>query len=79
MKFYAAADAYAGPSLEDAFITGGYSLAITLAALLLTLVTARLSWIYFEKSLVKIGHRSSYKFGVTESVTAMTPLPTEGN
>jgi peptidoglycan/LPS O-acetylase OafA/YrhL len=43
-------------------ITGFHSLFVILIALVLTLVVARLSWNYFEKPLVKIGHRTNYDF-----------------
>lgn len=35
--------------------------AVTLLALVLTLALARLSWVYFEKPLVKRGHQHSYE------------------
>jgi peptidoglycan/LPS O-acetylase OafA/YrhL len=56
---------------SDPSITGGYTLLTTLAALILTLVIARLSWNYFEHPLVKIGHRSGYKFAVPDPEQAV--------
>jgi hypothetical protein len=49
-------------SIDPLVVTGMYSLLITLAALALTLLVARISWSYFEKPLVRIGHRPDYKF-----------------
>ncbi len=41
-------------SISDAFLA--------VLALALTLVFCRISWIYFEKPLVKLGHREDYEF-----------------
>jgi len=49
-------------SIDPPVVTGIYSLLITLAALAFTLLVARISWTYFEKPLVRIGHLSHYKF-----------------
>jgi peptidoglycan/LPS O-acetylase OafA/YrhL len=38
-------------------------LGLSVVVLGVTIVFCRLSWIYFEKPLVKIGHRASYEFG----------------
>lgn len=38
------------------------SLAVTVGALFLTLLVAGISWTYFEKPLVKVGHRAEYQF-----------------
>jgi peptidoglycan/LPS O-acetylase OafA/YrhL len=46
----------------EPLITGGKTLLTAVAALVLTLVIARLSWNFFERPLVRIGHRSGYKF-----------------
>jgi peptidoglycan/LPS O-acetylase OafA/YrhL len=57
----------------EPFITGGKTLLTAVAALLVTLVIARLSWNFFEEPLVRIGHRSVYKFappGGEEAVPA---------
>jgi peptidoglycan/LPS O-acetylase OafA/YrhL len=43
-------------------ITGGYTALTTVAALVLTLVVARLSWRYFELPLLRTGHRWKYEF-----------------
>jgi peptidoglycan/LPS O-acetylase OafA/YrhL len=37
---------------------------LSLVAVALTLIVCRLSWVYFEKPLVKIGHRMTYQFGI---------------
>ena len=39
-----------------------FQLSVTILALLLTFVLCWLSWRYFEKPLVQIGHRSKYEF-----------------
>jgi peptidoglycan/LPS O-acetylase OafA/YrhL len=49
---------------HDPNITGGYTLLTSLFALFITLVIARLSWRYFENPLIRVGHRSGYKFEV---------------
>lgn len=46
---------------HEPFITGGYTLLTTLAALFLTLLIAHLSWQYFERPLVN-SHRPAYQF-----------------
>lgn len=46
------------------------SIAVSLLSLILTLVIAKASWIYFEKQLVKQGHRYSYE---EKSVLAYNP------
>jgi peptidoglycan/LPS O-acetylase OafA/YrhL len=38
----------------------------TLAALTLTLLVARLSWRYFERPLIRVGHRARYRFADAE-------------
>jgi len=43
-------------------LTGGYTLLTTFAALILTLLMARLSWRFFESPLIHFGHRSNYQF-----------------
>ena len=48
-------------------ITGGITLITTLAALVLTLAVARLSWHFFELPLMRFGHRSCYKFTNAET------------
>ena len=44
------------------FILSLRDVALSLLALALTLLFCRLSWVYFEKPLVKLGHRSTYQF-----------------
>ena len=41
-------------------ISGGRTFVTTIAALLVTVVVARLSWQYFEKPLIRFGHRAKY-------------------
>jgi len=43
-------------------IMGGATLLTGIGALVLTLVVARLSWLFFERPLIRFGHRSSYSF-----------------
>ena len=38
-------------------------MATSLLALLITLVLCQVSWVYFEKPLVRLGHRTDYQFG----------------
>jgi peptidoglycan/LPS O-acetylase OafA/YrhL len=54
-------------------------LGVSVLTLAFTLVFCRLSWLYFEKPLVKLGHRTSYNFDSKQSNTAVAPLPTEGD
>ncbi len=63
---------------HEPMITGGRTLLTSLAALLLTLVTARLSWNYFERPLVKFGHRYGYKFVTQGAAQAVYAPPTTG-
>jgi peptidoglycan/LPS O-acetylase OafA/YrhL len=46
----------------EQFIRSWQDVGITLIVLVLMLSFCRLSWIYFEKPLVKIGHRMDYEF-----------------
>ena len=52
-------------------------LAVSAFALVATLGVASLSWVYFEKPLLKIGHRTSYEFGAA-GLARTTPAPAEG-
>jgi len=60
---------------SDPVLPGRFSLLITLAALLLTLVVARLSWRFFEVPLMRIGHRSRYKLAKSETNKIPTTAP----
>lgn len=51
--------------------------ALSLTALAVTLFFCRLSWIYFEKPLVKIGHRETYQFGPSVPATQSAVVPAE--
>lgn len=56
-------------------ITGVSSLLAALAALVLTLVIARLSWRFFEQPLIRFGHRSSYIFANPQQTQFAQPVP----
>ena len=58
---------YSLPALDSWFQFG-----VTIIALLLTFGLCQLSWMYFEKPLVQIGHRSKYKF----DSNPLSPMPT---
>jgi len=50
-------------------------LGLSVFALVVTILFCRLSWVYFEKPLVKIGHRTSYQFGAAGLAdTAVAPV-----
>ena len=49
-------------------VTGGATLAATLAAMALTLLLAALSWRYFEQPLIRMGRRSNFEFGAGETL-----------
>jgi peptidoglycan/LPS O-acetylase OafA/YrhL len=59
----------------DPLIKGCKTLLTAIAALLLTLVIARLSWDYFEHPLVRIGHRSGYKFAAPATQETLSAAP----
>jgi len=48
-------------------ITRVSPISTALAALVLTLVIARLSWRFFEQPLIRLGHRSTYAFADSEN------------
>jgi peptidoglycan/LPS O-acetylase OafA/YrhL len=54
-------------------------LMVSLLALGITLITCQLSWRYFEKPLIKRGHRAHYKFGETEGTPVLATLSVEGS
>jgi peptidoglycan/LPS O-acetylase OafA/YrhL len=56
-------------------ITSGYTLITTLAALLLTLAIARLSWRFIESPLIRFGHRSDYQFAESTEKTLSQSAP----
>jgi peptidoglycan/LPS O-acetylase OafA/YrhL len=56
-------------------VTNALTLLTALAALVLTLVAARLSWRYFESPLIRLGHRSSYTFAEPSAKAAPRPSP----
>lgn len=47
---------------------------ISILALVLTVGLCHLSWRYFEKPLVQIGHRAKYRFDTASDVPDATPL-----
>lgn len=52
---------------------------LSVIVLVVTIVFCRLSWVYFEKPLVKIGHRKNYEFSaevLTRMATATTAVDT---
>jgi peptidoglycan/LPS O-acetylase OafA/YrhL len=56
-------------------IDGGYTLLLTLAALILTVAIARVSWLYFERPLIRLGHRSKYESAVPGAKEPRQPAP----
>jgi peptidoglycan/LPS O-acetylase OafA/YrhL len=50
---------------------------LSVIVLMVTIVFCRLSWVYFEKPLIKIGHRASYEFGGAR-LARTAPAPAEG-
>jgi peptidoglycan/LPS O-acetylase OafA/YrhL len=55
------------------------TLCVVLVALAATLVICRLSWIYFERPLVRIGHRASYKFAAAPDAPMAATAPAGGD
>ncbi len=51
----------------------------SLLALAATLVLCRFSWKYFEKPLIKLGHRASYTFDSVTPIAATAALARERN
>ncbi|HET6144745.1 MAG TPA: acyltransferase [Candidatus Acidoferrales bacterium] len=56
-------------SVDPPRITSIRSLIIAIFAVAVTLTVAYLSWIYFEKPLVRIGHRTNYEFDRPSAVS----------
>jgi peptidoglycan/LPS O-acetylase OafA/YrhL len=52
---------------------------LSLAALALTLVICRLSWLFFEKPLVQLGHRSGYETAPGPASGAIRGIAAEGS
>jgi peptidoglycan/LPS O-acetylase OafA/YrhL len=50
---------------------------VSMFSMAVTILVCRLSWLYFEKPLVKIGHRTGYQFGATRLAKTMA-APVEG-
>jgi len=55
-----------------------HDIGVSFFALVVSILFCRLSWIYFEKPLVKIGHRTSYQFDAA-GLAATAAAPGEGN
>jgi peptidoglycan/LPS O-acetylase OafA/YrhL len=53
--------------------------ALSALTLVITLVFCKLSWVYFEKPLVKLGHRTVYQFGAPASSAARSTAPAEAS
>jgi peptidoglycan/LPS O-acetylase OafA/YrhL len=47
-----------------------HDVGLSFIALIVTIAFCQLSWVYFEKPLVKMGHRTSYKFDAPEESEA---------
>jgi len=52
---------------------------VTLLALGVTLLVCRLSWVYFEKPFVQMGHRYIYLPAQTQRIRTLEPLSVEGS
>jgi peptidoglycan/LPS O-acetylase OafA/YrhL len=52
---------------------------VTLLALAVTLLLCRLSWVYFEKPFVQIGHRAHYLPAAAQRIRTLGPLSVEGS
>jgi peptidoglycan/LPS O-acetylase OafA/YrhL len=46
------------------------TLLVTLTAIALTFLLAMLSWRYFEQPLIRLGHRTNFEFGTSETLEA---------
>jgi peptidoglycan/LPS O-acetylase OafA/YrhL len=51
---------------------------LSLTVLVVTIAFCRLSWVYFEKPLVNIGHRTVYQFRATGLPKTAPAIPAEG-
>jgi len=52
---------------------------IVLIALAVTLAVCRVSWIYFERPLVQLGHRTKYEFAAPPTALLAATAPAGGN
>jgi peptidoglycan/LPS O-acetylase OafA/YrhL len=52
---------------------------VTLLALAVTLLSCRLSWLYFEKPFIQMGHRSPYLPAAMRRIRTLAPLGIEGS
>jgi peptidoglycan/LPS O-acetylase OafA/YrhL len=55
-----------------------HDVGLSIIVLAVTICFCRLSWVYFEKPLVKIGHRASYEFGAAGPGRTAPAIPAEG-
>jgi len=60
-------------------LTSSPEVCVTLLALGATLLLCRLSWVYFEKPFVQMGHRSHYLPAETQRIRMLEPLGVEGS
>ena len=54
-----------------------HDVGLSVIVLVVTICFCRLSWVYFEKPLVKIGHRGSYEFGAAALGRTAPAIPAE--
>ncbi len=59
------------------FLHSWHDVGLSVIVLFVTITFCRWSWVYFEKPLVKIGHRTSYEF--SSAGIAPTAAPAEGS
>jgi peptidoglycan/LPS O-acetylase OafA/YrhL len=55
-----------------------HDVGLSVIVLVVTICLCRLSWVYFEKPLVKIGHRASYEFGAAGLGRTAPAIPADG-
>jgi peptidoglycan/LPS O-acetylase OafA/YrhL len=55
-----------------------HDLGLSVIVLVVTITFCWLSWVYFEKPLVKIGHHTSYEFGAASVARTAQASPPEG-
>ncbi len=66
---------WAGPPMISSFP----ALCVVLVALAVTLAICGASWIYFERPLVRIGHRASYQFAAAPDAPLAATAPAGGD
>lgn len=60
------------------WVRSWHDVGLSVIVLVLTISFCQLSWVYFERPLVKIGHRASYEFITTEPAGTAPSIPTTG-